>query len=312
LKKIAFLFPGQGAQQVGMAQDFYTEFNFVRELFDMAEEITKLNLSRLCFKGPMEELTTTINLQPAVTVVNLAFFEAIVKGGITPNITAGHSLGEYSALCASETLSKEDTFRLVLNRGKLMQRESEKYKGAMAAIIGLPIDKVTAILSEVQKEGIVAMANHNAELQIAITGSPAQVENVSEKAIALGARVVPLNVSGAWHSELIRGAEEEFNMWLGNAVFKAPRIPIILNVTAEASSDPAYIKSIMTKQLFSPVKWYDIMCRLISEDVDIFVEIGPGNVLTGLLKRTLPKDTPCKLYTVNNLKGLEKIQKEIS
>ena len=310
MKKIAFLFPGQGAQTVGMGHDFYMEFDIVRELFDMAEEITKLNLSKLCFNGPMEDLTTTINLQPAITVVNLACFGAIIKGGIIPDITAGHSLGEYSALCASETLSKEDTFRLVFNRGKLMQRESEKYRGAMAAIIGLPIDKVTSIISEVQKQGVIAVANHNAELQIAVTGEPALVEKVSGKAISLGARAVPLNVSGAWHSELIRGAEEEFNLCLKSASFNAPRIPVVLNVTAEITSDSLHIKSVMAKQLFSPVRWYNIMRCLISENIDIFVEIGPGNVLTGLLKRTLPKDSPCKIYTINDLKGYEKFHKE--
>jgi len=312
LKKIAFLFPGQGAQKVGMGQDFYAEFDYVRELFDMAEEITKLKLSKLCFEGPMEELTTTVNLQPAITAVNLACLSAVIKEGIAPAITAGHSLGEYSALCASEIISKEDTFSLIYHRGRLMQRESEKNKGTMAAIIGLPIEKVSALVESFQNQGALSVANHNAELQIAITGEPALVEKVSEKAIELGARAIPLNVSGAWHSELIRGAEKEFNDYLNKVTFASPKIPIVLNVTAETASDPEQIKSIMSKQLFSPVKWYDTMRHLISEGVEVFAEIGPGNVLTGLLKRSLPKDSGYQMYTINNIKSFETFHREMS
>lgn len=312
MKKIAFLFPGQGAQKIGMGHDFYMEFDYVRELFEMAEETTKLKLSKFCFEGPMEDLTATINLQPAITAVNLACLSPIARENIASDITAGHSLGEYSALCASGTLSTEDTFKLIANRGRLMHREAEKYKGAMAAIIGLPIDTVETLVSEVQKEGILSVANHNAELQIAVTGEPVPVEKVSEKAASLGARVVKLNVDGAWHSKLIQGAEVEFNECLDATSFAKPHIPIVLNVTAEIASDPVQIKAIMAKQLLSPVRWYDIMNCLISENVDVFAEIGPGNVLTNLIKRTLPKDSPCKLYSINSLKGFEKFHKEIA
>lgn len=310
--KIAFLFPGQGAQAVGMGQDFYQEFELVREVFDMAEEITRLNLSRLCFNGPMEDLTMTANLQPAVTAVNLAFLAVIEKQGIHSDIVAGHSLGEYSALSASGTLTREDTFDLVLNRGRLMHRESTKYQGAMHAIVGLPIDTVAELVAEGEKEGVVAVGNHNAELQIVITGAPDPVGKVSGKAASLGAKAIPLKVSGAWHSELIRGAEDELNARLNGVSFKAPDTPIILNVTAETTTDPDEIRNVMTRQLCSPVKWYDTMGRLMDEAIDVFVEIGPGKVLTGLLKRTLPKDYPCQLFTVNTMKGFEKFHKEMT
>lgn len=311
VEKIAFLLPGQGAQAIGMGQDFYREFDFVRELFDMAEEITKINLSKLCFQGPLEVLTETANLQPAVTAVNLAILSAIEKEGITGGITAGHSLGEYSALCGSGALSREDTFKLVLDRGNLMHGEATKYQGVMHAIIGLTIDEVEALVAEVRTEGVVAVANHNAEKQIAITGSPEPVEKVSAKATALGARTIPLKVSGAWHSELIKGAEAPFNKCLESASFHNPRIPIILNVTGEISKDQEEIKDAMGRQLCNTVKWYDTMRCMISEKVEIFVEIGPGSVLSGLLKRTLPKDYPHNIFTVNNLKRFEKFHREM-
>ena len=312
MRKIAFLFPGQGAQAVGMGHDFYQEFDHVREIFDMAEEITRLNLSRLCFNGPMEDLTMTSNLQPAVTAVNLAILAAIEKEGIGCDIVAGHSLGEYSALSASGTLTREDTVDLVLKRGNLMHRESTKYEGALSAIIGLPINIVEQLVAEGQKEGVVAVGNHNSELQIAITGAPGPVSNVSEKAVALGAKAIPIKVSGAWHSELIKGAEEELNACLNSASFNPPDIPIILNVTAEMTADSDEIRNVMSRQLCSPVKWYDTMGRLMKEEIEVFAEIGPGKVLTGLLKRTVPEDYSHQCFTVNTIEGFEKFHRAMT
>jgi [acyl-carrier-protein] S-malonyltransferase len=311
LKKTAFLFPGQGSQAVGMGLDFYQEYDVVRELFDMAEEISKINISKLCFKGPMEDLTQTVNLQPAVTAVNLACLTIIEKEGVTPDICAGHSLGEYSALCASDIVSREDTFRLVFKRGELMHREAVKNKGAMHAILGLPIDAVAQIVEKVKEEGVVAVANHNAEKQIVITGSPNPVEKASSLAASQGAKAIPLKVSGAWHSELIQGAQEEFKDLIESIPFNSPQRPAIFNVTADFEKNPGEIKSIMASQLCSPVKWYDSMCKLMDEHIEIFVEVGPGKVLAGLLKKILPKDYPCQIFNVNSMKGLEQFLKEI-
>ncbi len=310
MKKTAFLFPGQGSQNVGMGLDFYQEYDFVKEIFDMAEEIVKIRISRLCFKGPMEDLTATVNLQPAVTAVNLSCLAALEKEGIRPDISAGHSLGEYSALCASGIISKEDTLKLVFKRGELMHREATKHKGAMHAIIGLPIETVQQLVEKVQREGIVSVANHNTEDQIVITGAPDQVKKVSSLAASQGARAIPLKVSGAWHSELIKGAEDEFKNFLETASFNPPESPIVFNCTADFATDPNEIKSIMAKQLCSPVRWYDSISKLIKENVEIFAEVGPGKVLTGLLKKILPKDYPCKIYSINNMKSLEKFFKE--
>ena len=312
MKKIALLFPGQGSQSVGMGQEFYQEYDVVRELFDMTEEITRKNISRLCFKGPMEDLTMTVNLQPAVTAVNLACLAMLERENIEYHYCAGHSLGEYSALAAAGASTKENTIRQVYKRGKLMHREASKHKGAMHAIVGLPINEVSALVSDIQEEGIVSVANHNTELQIVITGDPDTVERVSALATAKGAKSVPLKVSGAWHSELIRGAEDDFKAYLEPMPFNTPKKTLFFNVTADSSNDPAEIKEIMIRQLCSPVRWYDTMCKLMEENVDVFVEVGPGRVLAGLLKKTLPKDYAGKIYNVSNLKQLESFLRDCS
>ena len=305
MKKTAYLFPGQGSQTVGMGLDFYQEFDVVRELFDMAEEVSRINISKLCFTGPFEDLTATVNLQPAITVVNLACFTALERAGLEPNISAGHSLGEFSALCASGIVSSEDAFRLVFKRGELMHREATRNKGAMHAIIGLPIKTVAELVAEGRKDGVVAVANHNAELQIVITGAPEPVKRVSDLAVLQGAKAIPLKVSGAWHSELIQGAQDEFKDVIESIRFNTPEKPMVFNVTADVESDAKEIKSIMARQLCSPVKWYDAMCRLMAENVEVFVEVGPGRVLGGLLKKILPKDYPRKIYNVNSMKSLD-------
>jgi [acyl-carrier-protein] S-malonyltransferase len=310
LKKTAFLFPGQGSQSVGMGQEFYREYDTVRELFDMIEEITRINISRLCFKGPMEDLTQTVNLQPAVTAVNLACLAAIEKEYSAYHFCAGHSLGEYSALNAAGVISQEDIIRLVFKRGELMHRDATRHRGVMHAIVGLPIDEVSEMVSEGQKEGVVSVANHNTELQIVITGAEQPVARVSALASAKGAKSVPLKVSGAWHSALIKDAQDDFKGYLETIPFNSPQKPVLFNVTAHPSDQPDEIKEIMARQLCSPVRWYDAMNKLIDEEVEVFVEVGPGRVLAGLLKKILSKDHPAKIYNVGNMKQLEKFLKE--
>jgi [acyl-carrier-protein] S-malonyltransferase len=293
-----------------MGAEFYQEYDFVREIFDMAAETAKINISRLCFKGPMEELTMTVNLQPAVTTVNLAGLAVLQKAGIDYDFCAGHSLGEYSALCAAGVVTAEDTIKLVFKRGALMHRESTKYKGAMQAIVGLPIAEVDKLVTRVKTEGVVSVANHNSELQIVITGSPEPVEKVSKLAAEKGAKCMPLKVSGDWHSELIKGAQEEFKEYLTDIRFQPTEKSIVLNVSAEISNEADEIKDIMGRQLCRPVKWYDSMGKLIKEEVETFVEVGPGRVLSGLLKKILPAGVTARVYNVGNMKQLEKFLNE--
>ena len=305
MKKTAFFFPGQGSQSVGMGQEFYNGYDFVREIFDMAEELTKINISRLCFKGPMADLTETVNLQPALTTVNLSCLAMINKECVKPFVSAGHSLGEYSALCSAGVINGEETIKLVYKRGSLMNREALKHKGAMSAIIGLGIDEVSEIVADVRNEGIIAVANHNTEKQIVITGSPEQVQKAGSIVSAKGARAIPLKVSGAWHSELIKGAENEFVEFLDTFSFNKPESAIILNVTGDFGTDSDDILFTMKQQLCSPVRWYDTVQKLIKEEVEVFVEAGPGKVLAGLLKKILPKDYPRSIFNINNMKSLD-------
>ena len=311
MKKIAFLFPGQGSQAVGMGKDVFEAHAEVRERFQAAEEITGLPVSRLCFEGPMAELTETVHLQPAVTTVNLAFLALLRREGVTPHLALGHSLGEYSALCAAGVASEADTIRMVFKRGELMHREATRHQGAMAAIIGLSIEAVRELVSRVE-EGIVSVANHNAETQIVITGSPGPVKKVSELAAADRAKAVPLKVSGAWHSRLIQGAEAEFREFLGTVPFHPPACGVIHNVTADRMDDPGRIRGLMAEQLCSPVRWYDSMLRLMEEKVDVLVEVGPGKVLTGLARKIVPKEYPCAVYNVNDAASLDAFLKEVA
>ncbi|MBW1955015.1 MAG: ACP S-malonyltransferase [Deltaproteobacteria bacterium] len=303
--KTAFLFPGQGSQFVGMGLDFYHEFDFVRELFDMAEETVKMKLKNLCFKGPMEALTETVNLQPAVTAANLACLAVLEREAIGAQVTAGHSLGEYSALAAAGVLSPQDTLRAVFRRGQLMHREAQKHPGTMVAIVGLSIDAVQQIVTDAQAHGVVSVANHNTALQIVISGSPGPVQNAARTAHARGARTIPLNVSGAWHSPLIQGAKGEFGAFLQSLSFNAPQREVIFNVTADLCSDPEEMRRLLAEQLCNPVRWYDAMIRLMEDGVETFVEVGPGRVLSGIQKKILPKAHPGAVFNVGDLKSLE-------
>jgi [acyl-carrier-protein] S-malonyltransferase len=306
MSQIAFMFPGQGSQYVGMGQDLFNADSEAQALFDLAEDTTGLPLQRLCFTGPMEELTLTVNLQPAVTVVNLCLSRALGAAGVKPTAVCGHSLGEYSALFAAGVLSAGDTLAAVRERGRLMHREAQKYPGAMAAVIGLTPEKLKGVVHPFTKEGPLALANFNTPEQTVISGAPELVARAGNAAKAEGAKVVPLKVSGAWHSPLMMGANADFGAFMDTLSFQAPQIPLYLNATAAPETNPHILRASMGAQLTSPVRWAELIVNLKAAGIDTWVEVGPKNVLTGLVRKILPTEPKENFYSVENRESLEK------
>lgn len=306
MSQIAFLFPGQGSQYVGMGQDLFNADSRARALFELAEATTGLPLKRLCFTGPMEELTLTVNLQPAVTVVNMCLMQSLAAAGVKPAAVCGHSLGEYSALFAAGVLSAPDTLAAVRERGRLMHREAEKYPGAMAAVIGLTPEKLKGLLQPLTKEGPLALANFNTLEQTVISGAPEMVARAGNAAKAEGAKVIPLRVSGAWHSPLMMGANADFAAFMDTLNFQAPQLPLYLNATAAPETNPGLLKASMGAQLTSPVRWAELIVNLKAAGIDTWVEVGPKNVLTGLVKKILPTEPKDSFFNVENRESLEK------
>jgi [acyl-carrier-protein] S-malonyltransferase len=288
-----------------MGADLFEADPAAKELFDLAEKVTGLPLKRLCFEGPMEELTETVNLQPAVTVVNLCLLQALVKSGVTPAAVCGHSLGEYSALFAAGVLAAGDTLKAVRERGRLMQREAERHPGTMAAVIGLAPDRLEDILMPVLAEGPLALANFNTLEQTVISGTKELVTRAGDVAKAAGARVVPLKVSGAWHSPLMADASGDFTAFLAILTFQAPRLPIYLNATAAPEANPERLRQAMSRQLTSPVRWAELILNLKKSGVDTWVEVGPKNVLKGLVRKILPDEPAERFFNVENRASLE-------
>jgi [acyl-carrier-protein] S-malonyltransferase len=279
------LFPGQGSHYVGMGKSFHDSYESVKRLFDEASDVTGKDMRALCFEGPDTTLVQTDNVQPAITLVSLAAAQVLREHGYEAAAVAGHSVGEYAALCTAGVFSFTDAMKLVTVRGAAMKAEAERHPGSMAAIFGLAPDALEAVCAEAGG-GAVQIANHNAPGQIVVTGSVEGVQNVGKAAKARGAKlVVPLRVSGPWHSRFMHDAQAPLREALERCTVEAPKVVAIANITASPHpADPGAIREALVKQIVNPVLWTQSMTALVGLGHRTFVEAGPGKVLTGLLK----------------------------
>lgn len=302
--KIAFVFPGQGAQAVGMGKDVYDALPNSRAVFEKGDEVLGFPLSRLIFEGPDSELKQTVNTQPALVTTSVAYLEALREQGMQPDYVAGHSLGEYSALVAAGVLAYEDAVSLVRLRGRFMEEAVPGGQGAMAAVLGADRDALAELCRKVTEEGNpVELANVNCPGQIVVSGSLAGVSSIVERVKeAGGKRAIPLEVSGPFHSSLMKQAAERLAEELKKVAFHVPSVPVIVNVTASPVTDPEEIRELLVRQVFSPVLWQDSIEWLIAAGVDTFVEIGSGSVLAGLIRKI---DKNVKVVNINSLESVQ-------
>ena len=302
---VAFVFPGQGSQKVGMGRDLFERAPAARAVLLRADEALGLPLTRLMLDGPEEELTATENAQPAIVAHSAACLALLEAKGLEPAMTAGHSLGEYAAIMAAGGLTPEEAILLVRRRGELMARAGRQVGGAMAAIIGLDQDAVQAACLRAQEVGIVVVANHNCPGQVVISGEADAVVEALRLAKQAGARrAAPLRVSGGFHSPLMASAVPDMTRLLQAAPFRDAAVPVVSNVDATPRTDAAGLREALAKQITGSVLWEQGIRLMVAAGVDMFIEVGPGAVLSGLIRRIAPDaETRCA-GTVDEIEAL--------
>ena len=296
------IFPGQGSQFVGMGKDFYENFSYVKEYFGNADELLKKNLSKIILDGPKDELDKTENTQSAIFLVSYSIFN-VIKKETEFNINkasffAGHSLGEYSALCCAGSINFDQTINLLMHRGKAMQNAVPNGEGGMLAVLGIEIDKINSILNENIKNFNCYIANDNSNGQVVMSGKINDLDSLSNELKKKNIKFVKLPVSAPFHCPLMKNATIEMVKRINNTNFINPNVDIVSNVTASPQNNAKYIKRLLIEQIEKPVKWRESIINIIDNDVNKFIEIGPGKVLSGLIKRI---NRNVKLNQVNNL-----------
>jgi len=304
---IAFIFPGQGVQEVGMGRELADSFPICRETFEEADAALGEALSRVIFDGPEEQLRLTENTQPAILAVSTAACRLLASRGITPALVAGHSLGEYSANVAAGTFTFGDALKLVRHRGQYMQEAVPVGTGAMAAILGLDAEKVAQACAEAANGEIVSAANLNGAGQVVIAGATDAVKRAGERAKTLGAkRVIPLQVSAPFHCAMMKPAQDRLEPELRALTTHEPRVPIVANVDAAPKRTAKDAIDALVRQVSAPVRWEDVVQRLASEGVTTYVEMGPGAVLSGLVRKLHRGATVVSFGSPGDLEAVEK------
>jgi len=305
---IAFLFPGQGSQKVGMGKALSDAYPVCRETFDEADAELGEPLSRTIFEGPEDRLTRTENTQPAILAVSIAAFRLLVERGVRPDFVAGHSLGEYSANVAAGTFAFADALRIVRKRGRYMQEAVPVGEGAMAAILGLDAESVARACAEGADGEVVSPANLNGAGQVVIAGAREAVKRAGDRAKTLGAkRVIPLTVSAPFHCALMKPAEERLAPDLRALAAADPRVPIVANVDADIKRDARSAIEALVQQVSAPVRWEAVVRRLASEGVTTYVEVGPGAVLTGLVRKIHREAVTATFGSPDDLASIESL-----
>ncbi len=307
MKNIAFIFPGQGSQTTGMGLDLYNNFESAKKVFQTADEVLGKSVSKICFEGPDDTLKQTINAQSAIVTTSIAALEAlkeVSKGEISAKMAAGHSLGEYGAMYCANVMDLNTTLRAIQKRADLMDEATKLKSGAMSAVLGLETDKIQNCLNQVQNLGVAQIANYNDPTQTVITGEQAAILKANELIKEAGARkVIPLAVSGGFHSALMQSAAEGFSEFVKDLNLNNASIPVVTNVDAKITTDKEDFRLKMPKQISSSVYWVQTIQLMLNEGIDTFIELGNGKVLAGLNRKICPPDV--KTYNISDSQSLK-------